>query len=125
MRAAVVVEGVPVTDDAHRMLGAFEAVAMYALLLQRADEALDHAVLLRAVGRDELLLQPVAADNGCDVVAGEDQAVVGAQQELLFDPAQGGESRDQRMLEGGACCRGLAGLRQMPARKLARVAVDQ
>lgn len=56
VRAAVVVKGNPVTDDAHRVLDAFEAVAMHALLLQRPDEALDHAVLPWAVRGEELLL---------------------------------------------------------------------
>ncbi len=76
MRATVVVEGNPVTDVAHRMLDGFETVAMHVLLLQRADEAVDHAVLLGTVGRDELLFQAVAADKGGEVVAGEDQPVV-------------------------------------------------
>ena len=62
MRAAVVVEADPVTDDAGRVLDALEAMAMNALLLERADHPLDHAVLLRAVRGDELLLEPVAAD---------------------------------------------------------------
>jgi hypothetical protein len=35
-----------------------------ALLLDRPDDALDHAVLLRAVRCDELLLQALAADQG-------------------------------------------------------------
>ncbi len=75
MRAAVVVKGNPVTDDAHRVLDAFESVAMHALRLQRPNEALDHAVLLRSVRGDELLLQPVVADDGHEEVAGEDQAI--------------------------------------------------
>ena len=68
MWAAGVVEADPVTDGAGRVLDAVEALAVDALLLQRADHALDHAVLLRAVWRDELLLQPIAADQrvcGC------------------------------------------------------------
>ena len=47
MRAAVVVEADPVTDDAGRVLDVLEAMAMNALLLERADNPLDHAVLLR------------------------------------------------------------------------------
>ena len=34
---------------------------MYALLFQRSDDTLDHAVLLWAMRRDELLAQAVAA----------------------------------------------------------------
>lgn len=45
MRAAVVLKSNPVTDDAHRMLDALEAVSMHALLLQGPDEALNHAII--------------------------------------------------------------------------------
>jgi hypothetical protein len=45
MRAAVVVEADPVADDARRVLDAFEAVPVSALLFQRPDHALDHAVI--------------------------------------------------------------------------------
>lgn len=47
MRAAVVVEADPVTDDAGRVLDALKAMAVNALLLEGADDALDHAVLAR------------------------------------------------------------------------------
>lgn len=76
MRAAVVVEGDPVSDDPRRMLDALEAMAVNALLLEGPDDALDHAVLLGAVGRDELLLQAVASDQRREVAAGEDQTIV-------------------------------------------------
>lgn len=124
MRAAVVVEADPVTDDAHRVLDGLKTVAMHALLLQRPDEAFDHAVLLGTVWGDELLLQTVAAGDLGEVVAGEDQTVVRPQQELFLDLAQSAEPGDQGVLEGGAGGRGFAGLRQMPAQQLAGVAVD-
>jgi hypothetical protein len=63
MRARDVLEADPVPDRACGVLEAVEALAMDALLLERPDDALDHAVLLRAVRRDELLLQPVASDQ--------------------------------------------------------------
>lgn len=47
MRAAVDVETDPVADDAVGVLDALEAVAVNALLLERPDDALHHAVLLR------------------------------------------------------------------------------
>jgi hypothetical protein len=43
------------------MLQGFEAAPVYALLLERSNHALDHAVLLRAVRRDDLLAQSVTA----------------------------------------------------------------
>lgn len=51
----MVVELDPVADHSHRVLLGFEAVPVDALLLQGADHALDHAILLRAVRGDELL----------------------------------------------------------------------
>ena len=85
MRALVVVEADPVADGAGRVLDAVEALAMDALLFQRPDYAFDHAVLLRAVWRDELLLQAVAPDQGGVAAAGEGQVIVGPQQELTRD----------------------------------------
>jgi hypothetical protein len=57
----VIEEADPVAARAVCVLGAFEALAVDASLLQRTDDALDHAILLWAVRGDELLLQPVAA----------------------------------------------------------------
>ncbi len=62
MRASGVVEADPVTDGACRVLDAVEPLAMDALFFDRADDALDHAVLLGAMWGDELLLQAIAAD---------------------------------------------------------------
>jgi hypothetical protein len=78
MWASVVVKADPVSDCAGCMLDAVEALAVNTLLLQRSDHALDHAVLLRAVRRDKLLPQAVAA-NKCRVFpAGKNQTVIAA-----------------------------------------------
>lgn len=58
----MVVQADPVCDHAAGVLQGFEPVAMHALVFERSDHALDHAVLLRAVGNDELLLQAMAPD---------------------------------------------------------------
>ncbi len=63
MRPAVVIEADPVANDATGVLQCFEATPMGTLLLQGPDDAFDHAILLRAMRRDELLLQPVTADQ--------------------------------------------------------------
>jgi hypothetical protein len=81
MGPLVVVELDPIADHAAGVLQGFEAVAVDALLFQRADHPLHETVLLRGVGRDELLLQAVTFDQRRLVAAGEDQAVVRAQQE--------------------------------------------
>ncbi len=59
MPAPVVVKAYPVPYDTAGMLDGLEAAPMRALFFQRADHTLDHAVLLWAVRRDELLAQPV------------------------------------------------------------------
>jgi len=69
VRSAVVVGLDPVADDTHREALDLEAVPVHTLLPQGSNQALEHAVLLRAVRGDEFLLQAVDA-------TGEDQAVV-------------------------------------------------
>lgn len=76
MWSLVVVEVDPVADRAHGVGQAFEPMAMHALLFQRADHPLDHAVLLRAMRRDELLLQAIAANQAGVFTTGKNQAVV-------------------------------------------------
>ena len=115
MRTAGVIELDPVADGAGRVLDALEAVAVNALLLQRPDHTLDHAVLLGAMRGDELLSQAVASHQGRVVAAGEDQAIVGAQQELVADAAKGSEAADQGVFQGACGRRGLAGPRNRRA----------
>lgn len=59
------------------MLDAVEALSVGTLLPRRPDRALDHAVLLRAMRGDELLLQPIAADQHGELVAGKNEPVAG------------------------------------------------
>ena len=62
MRPALVVKPNPVTDDSIGMLQGLKPLTMNTLLFQGSDHTLDHPILLRAVGRDELLFEPVASD---------------------------------------------------------------
>jgi len=55
VRASVIVKLNPVTDHAAGVLQGLEAMSMRALLLERSNDSLDHAILLRAMRRDELL----------------------------------------------------------------------
>ena len=55
MKAAGVVEAYPAADDTARVLQGLKAMTMRALLLECTDDPLDHAVLLRAMRRDEVL----------------------------------------------------------------------
>lgn len=47
-----------------------------ALVLEDSDDSLDHAVLLGAEGRDELLVQAITFDEGFVTSGGENQSVV-------------------------------------------------
>ncbi len=76
MGPLVVVELNPVANDTTGVLQGFEAVAVDALLLQCPDHPLHQTVLLRGVGRDELLLQSLAFHQRRIAAAGEDQTVV-------------------------------------------------
>ena len=81
MRPQIIVEGNPVTQNSAGMLDRFKAVTMHALFLDGADQSFDHAVLLRAMRGNELLLQSVALHE-CSVTAGcEDQSIIGSKQE--------------------------------------------
>jgi hypothetical protein len=124
MRPALVVKPNPVTDDSIGMLQGLKPLTMNTLLFQGSDHTLDHPVLLRAVGCDELLLQSVAPHQGCEASAGEDQPVVRAKQEGLFYSPQSAEPRNPGLLKGRFSRSGLARTRQMPAQKLSGVAVD-
>jgi len=74
--APVVVKAYPVANDTAGMLYGFEAVAVGTLLFKRSDHSLDHAVLLWAVGRDELLTQAVTTHQGRVAARGKNQPVV-------------------------------------------------
>jgi hypothetical protein len=62
MWAFVIVEADPVANDMTVMLDRFKPVVMGALLLQGYDHLINHTVVLRAVRRDELLPQSIAAN---------------------------------------------------------------
>jgi len=62
----------PGSDDALGLGQRFEPLLPDALFLQALDEPFHDAVLLRCVGRDEFLAQPVASDGVRVALAGED-----------------------------------------------------
>ena len=64
--------------------------------------------MLRAVRGDDLLAPVVAAHEGGEVPAREDQAVVRPQEELPVDAAERAEPSDQGMFQSGAGRSGLA-----------------
>ena len=60
----MVVKADPVRDHAAGVLQGIEPVAVHALIFDRSDHALDHAVLLWAVRGDEFLLQAKLFNEG-------------------------------------------------------------
>ena len=124
MRTPGVVEPDPVTDDPAGMLAGLEAMPVQALFFQRADHALHQAVLLRAVRRNELLLQAVAAYQSRVTATGENQAVIRTQQEGLRNTSQGAEPGNQRLLQGCLGSAGLAALRQVPTQQFPCMTID-
>jgi len=105
------------------MLKTFKAVPMHTLFLQGADYTLHHAVLLRAVRCDELLLQAIAPDQSRVSPAGEHQTVVRAQQARLPYATQCPIPADQRLLQRRLRGSGLPATRQMLAQQLSGMAV--
>ena len=95
----MVIEADPIPDHTAGVLQGLEPVTMNALIFEGSDDPLDHAVLLRAVGRDELLAKAIAFDEGRVAAACEDQAVVGSKQERRLDTAEMPVSSDQGLLQ--------------------------
>ena len=94
----MVIEADPIPDHTAGVLQGLEPVTMNALIFEGSDDPLDHAVLFRAVGRDELLPQAIAFDEGRIASAGEDQTVIGSQKERRLDTAEMPVSSDQGLL---------------------------
>ena len=63
VRAPVVVEVDPFSNQTTGMLQRFEPVPMHALLLERMNHPLDQAILLGTMRRDEFLTQAIASDQ--------------------------------------------------------------
>lgn len=76
VRSLGVVKQNPVSNHSAGMLDGLESVAVYALLFEGSNHALHNAILFGAVGRDEFLLQTVAAHQ-CGIASGtEHQSIV-------------------------------------------------
>lgn len=98
MRAPGVVEADPVANDPTRVLQRLEPMpsthCSFSVRIARSTLPF----LFGHMGRDELLTNPVAAHKGGVAATGEDQAIVGAQQERRWYAIQCSEAGDQRLL---------------------------
>lgn len=79
MRVVLVVPCDPISNDLPRLLKGLERVLPDALLFQSPEEPFDHPILLRGVGRNELLRQPIVATGLPEPPTLEDQPVVASQ----------------------------------------------
>ena len=78
MRTPGVVPFDPLSNGGASFGEAAEVVQPDALLFKTTKEALDEAILLGRIGRNELLAQPVIAASGAKAPALEDESVVSA-----------------------------------------------
>jgi len=99
MWALLVIDTDPVTDYAAGMLQGFKPIPMGTRLLQCLDHPFHLAVLIRAVRRDEFLLQTIAFQQRRVMPAGKYPAVIVAQQELFAYPPQATKAGDERPLQ--------------------------
>lgn len=72
----MVIKAYPITDGTAGVLDALEALSVRALFFKCTNDAFDHAVLLWAMGRDELLAKTIAAYQGGVVATGKHQPIV-------------------------------------------------
>ena len=79
MRPPLVVPGHPVPNDPARLLKRLELILPDTLFFETPKEPFDAAVLLRRVGRDELLLQPTVPTGLPEAPTLKGQAVITAQ----------------------------------------------
>ena len=87
MGALLVVEPNPVRYHPTGMLQRLKPLPVHTLLLDRTNDSLHQSVLLRAMRRDEFLLQAVAFDQSGIAAAYEHQSVVRSQQERRINTA--------------------------------------
>jgi hypothetical protein len=120
----MVVEPNPVSQHSSGMLHCLKPLPVNTLLLGRSNDPLHQSVWLRAMRRDEFLLQTIASYQPGLAAAGEDQPVVTSQKKRSSHPAQGSVPVDQSLLQGRLCSYGLGRSRQMPAQNLSGIAVN-
>lgn len=72
----VVVETDPVSNDTAGVLQTLQPMAVHALVFEGANYAFIHAIFLKAVRSDQLLLQSIALDQRGVAAGGAAQAIV-------------------------------------------------
>src|SRR5690606_16630888 len=77
--------------------GALTVVKPETLLFHSSDQSLNHPVLLRGVGTDELLFQTVLVHRPSVMPRGKYQAVVTTQRDRILSPAQRAVPGNERL----------------------------
>ncbi len=95
MRAFLVIEPYPVPNHPTRMLQCLKLLPMDTLLLDCSNDPLHQTVLLRAMRRDEFLLQAIAFHQFGVAATCKYQPVVASQKERGCYTAQGAITVDQ------------------------------
>src|SRR5690606_41871428 len=88
MRALLVVVLEPRPQGLPGFIQCLEVVKPETLLFHSSDQSLNHPVLLRGVGTDELLFQTVWVHRPSVMPRGKYQAVVTTQRDRILSPAQ-------------------------------------
>lgn len=78
-----------------------------ALLLEGPNDAFDHAVLLRTVRRNKLLLQAVTSDELSECQTGKNKAIIGTQEERALDLSQRSVAGNKSLLKSSSRGAGL------------------
>src|SRR5271167_2367208 len=124
MRTPGVIPFDPLSNGGTSFGEAAEVVQPDTLLLETAKEALDEAILLGRIGRNELLAQPVIATGGAKAPALEDKSIVTAYYRCRTFRAHSAEARQASLLERPLGFLGTTAQREFIAGHLPIVTVD-
>lgn len=100
MGPARVVPVDPLRDDSTCLGKDCETLKPDTFLLQAAEESFNHPVLLRTVGRDELLLQAILPASRPETLGTEDQAIVRVKHRAVASYSKSTEPVDASGLQG-------------------------
>lgn len=123
MRALLVVVLEPRPQGLPGFIQCLEVMKPETLLFHSSDQSLNHPVLLRGVGTDELLFQTVLVHRPSVMPRGKYQAVVTTQRNRILSPAQRAVPGNERLLQCCFSCLGVAAGAQPSAKCLSGMAV--
>jgi hypothetical protein len=124
MRPTNVIPIDPLSDRSLRLSEVVKAMLPDTLLLQTAEESLDDPVLLRRIGRDELLRQPIVPTSSPESPALEDQPVVASHDRRAARRSERAEASDTRLLDRSFGLLRSTTQGELPAQQLPIMAVD-